>query len=121
MRNIHQHFEREFLLGDSDSTENLEATEMRSQKNAAATAFDLIVENFFLVNSDVEPIEPSLQEVNAIENCTGEKMKMPENMPPARRTAVHQVEILVRSSPRCACGDQEIERDWIQEKPGDRP
>ena len=57
VRGVHQHLERKVLLRYSEGAQHLEATQMRAQKDTAFAAFDLLVQDFFLMKRHVEVLE----------------------------------------------------------------
>src|ERR1043166_2385022 len=75
VRHVHQHLERKMLLGHSDRAQDFETAEVRAQKNAAFTTVDLAVENFPTVHGERKLPKFAAQQVNAIENRRGEKIK----------------------------------------------
>ena len=64
------------LLRDSDRAQDFEAAEVRTQKNATFTAVDLAMENFPAVQCERKLLKFAAQQVNAIQNRGGEKVKV---------------------------------------------
>jgi hypothetical protein len=63
---VHQHLERKILLRYAESTQHLEATQMRAQKNAAFFSFKLPMRDFPLVKRHVKVLELGPQQIKAI-------------------------------------------------------
>jgi len=87
MNYIHYHLERKILLRHAQGSQDLETTEMRAQKDATLSTFDLAVQDFLVMKSHIKALELASQQIDAIQYCRAETMKMAEYMPPADRPA----------------------------------
>jgi hypothetical protein len=117
---IHEHFELK-ALRQAECSQDFKAAEVRAEKETTVTVFHVPMEDLSAADSDIKALELAAQKIDAIENGGSEAMKMAKDIPPMDRPAEHTSKVLIRDSPRCHGGQDEIERDGIEQRSRNGP
>src|SRR5204863_3541463 len=85
-----------------------------------SAAFNMAVQAFLPMNCEAKLLELTPQQIDPIQDCRTETMKMAEHMPHTRCTAAYAGQVFVRGATRSVRSDDEVSCNRVQQQPGCR-